>query len=271
MRFGEYLKKNIWEPLGFKDTFFAKPDNTGLERLAQQYIGTDDGIVPMEQTCNYQFTENYESGGAGLVSCTEDYAKLADTIACGGESADGVRILKPETIDIADEPVSLHRQPGTEKQPRVIRSATAGLAAVAAVFALIFGGIALKLHRDNTGIEASLPGTVITDISVTEVTGTDLAALTVAPTGEFTTIVTTTEMLSFTPIENPIPQQPDESVSAGETNFLGGKGLLRPVTAEGEPCILQDDEYIYLYGSEKVRKTGLDALREPNPELICQT
>ena len=54
----------------------------------------------MEQTCNYQFTENYESGGAGLVSCTEDYAKLADTIACGGESSDGVRILKPETIDI---------------------------------------------------------------------------------------------------------------------------------------------------------------------------
>ena len=100
MSFGEYLRNNVWEPLGFKDTFFAKPDNTGLERLAQQYIGTDDGIIPMEQTCNYQFTENYESGGAGLVSCTEDYAKLADTIACGGESSDGVRILKPETIDI---------------------------------------------------------------------------------------------------------------------------------------------------------------------------
>lgn len=99
MNFGEYLKEKIWQPLGMHDTFFAKPDNTGLERLAQQYIMNDDGIVPMEQTCNYQFTEKYQSGGAGLVSCTEDYAKLADTLACGGVTADGVRILKPETVE----------------------------------------------------------------------------------------------------------------------------------------------------------------------------
>lgn len=99
MSFGEYLKKNVWEPLGMKNTFFAKPDNTGLERLAQQYICDETGIVPMEQTCNYQISESYESGGAGLVSCTEDYAILADAIACGGVSAKGVRILKPESVE----------------------------------------------------------------------------------------------------------------------------------------------------------------------------
>ena len=99
MSFGDYLKKNIWDALGFKDTFFAKPNNEGLERLSQQYISTEKGIVPMEQTCNYQFTENYQSGGAGLVSCTEDYAILADTLACGGISKDGGRILNPETVE----------------------------------------------------------------------------------------------------------------------------------------------------------------------------
>ncbi|MCR5460688.1 MAG: beta-lactamase family protein [Acetatifactor sp.] len=99
MSFGEYLKKNVWEPLGMKNTFFAKPDNTGLERLAQQYICDETGIVPMEQTCNYQLSECYESGGAGLVSCTEDYAVLADTLACGGVSAKGARILKPESVE----------------------------------------------------------------------------------------------------------------------------------------------------------------------------
>ena len=99
MSFGEYLKKNVWEPLGMKNTFFAKPDNTGLEILAQQYICDETGIVPMEQTCNYQLSESYESGGAGLVSCTEDYAILADAIACGGISAKGVRILKPESVE----------------------------------------------------------------------------------------------------------------------------------------------------------------------------
>ena len=99
MRFGEYLKKDVWDALGMKDTFFAKPQNDGLERLAQQYIANENGIVPMEQSCNYQLSENYESGGAGLVSCTEDYAKLADALACGGVSAEGVRILKAETVE----------------------------------------------------------------------------------------------------------------------------------------------------------------------------
>ncbi len=100
MSFGEYLKKNIWEPLGMKHTFFAKPDNSSIESLAQQYICDEKGrFMPMEQTCNYQLSESYESGGAGLISCTDDYIKLADTLACGGESADGVRILKPETVE----------------------------------------------------------------------------------------------------------------------------------------------------------------------------
>ena len=100
MRFGEYLKKNLWEPLEMQDTFFAKPQNDGLERLARQYIANEKGIVPMEQTCNYQLSECYESGGAGLVSCTEDYAKLADALSCGGESANGIRILKAETVEL---------------------------------------------------------------------------------------------------------------------------------------------------------------------------
>ncbi|MBR6402084.1 MAG: beta-lactamase family protein [Eubacterium sp.] len=99
MSFGEYLKKNIWEPVKMNDTFFAKPENDGLERLAQQYIANEDGIVPMEQTCNYQFSESYQSGGAGLISCTEDYARLADTLACGGVTADETRILKAESVE----------------------------------------------------------------------------------------------------------------------------------------------------------------------------
>jgi CubicO group peptidase (beta-lactamase class C family) len=100
MSFGEYLRKNIWEPLGMKDTFFAKPFNDGLDRLAQQFTVNEKGIVPMEQSCNYQLSESYESGGAGLVSATSDYAVLGDTLACGGESAEGARILKPETVEL---------------------------------------------------------------------------------------------------------------------------------------------------------------------------
>jgi CubicO group peptidase (beta-lactamase class C family) len=100
MKFSEYLKKNIWEPLGMKDTFFGKPQNDGLERLAAQYtVNEKNEYVPMDYSCSYQLSDTYESGGAGLVSCTEDYAKLADTLACGGTSAAGVQILKPETVE----------------------------------------------------------------------------------------------------------------------------------------------------------------------------
>lgn len=100
MTFGEYLKKNIWEPLGMKHTFFGKPMNS-VDGLVQQFIIDEFGkTVPMEPSCDYQLSEAYESGGAGLISCTEDYAVFADTLACGGISAEGVRILKPETIDL---------------------------------------------------------------------------------------------------------------------------------------------------------------------------
>lgn len=99
MSFGEYLKKNIWEPVGMKDTFFAKGDNTGLERLAQQYICLET-IEPMEASCNYQLSDAYQSGGAGLVSCTEDYGLLADALVNGGITKAGVRILKAETVEL---------------------------------------------------------------------------------------------------------------------------------------------------------------------------
>lgn len=98
MKFSEYLRKNIWEPLGMERTFFAKPMNS-LDKLATQFIWGEQGIVPMEPSCNYQLSESYESGGAGLISCTEDYSVFADTLACGGVSRDGVRIIKPETIE----------------------------------------------------------------------------------------------------------------------------------------------------------------------------
>lgn len=101
MTFGEYLRKNLWEPLGLKNTFFAKPMNDDVPGLAQQFIQNEKGeIVPMEQSCCYQLSENYESGGAGLISCTEDYAIFADALACGGISNTGVRILQPETVEL---------------------------------------------------------------------------------------------------------------------------------------------------------------------------
>lgn len=104
MTFGEYLKKNIWEPLHMTRTFFARPMNDHIKNLADQYECNEKGEPhKMELSCCYQLSSKYESGGAGLVSCTKDYAVFADTMACGGISADGVRILKPETVELMKE------------------------------------------------------------------------------------------------------------------------------------------------------------------------
>lgn len=99
MSFSQYLKKNIWEPLGMKDTFFAKPENDDIERLATQYIMNDEGIVLLGQTCNYQLSKSYESGGAGLISSTYDYSLLADALANGGTGRNKAVILAPATVE----------------------------------------------------------------------------------------------------------------------------------------------------------------------------
>ena len=99
MKYSEYLRQNIWEPVGMKNTFFAKGINDDVERLAEQYICLEE-IVPMEKSCNYQLSDSYESGGAGLISCAEDYGLLADTLCNGGITNEGVRILKAETVEM---------------------------------------------------------------------------------------------------------------------------------------------------------------------------
>ena len=101
MSLSEYFKRNIFSPLRMKDTFFARPINQ-QERLAAQYMYDNEthSSTEMELSCAYQLSQSYESGGAGLISCVEDYGRFADTLACGGVSYEGNRILKEETIDL---------------------------------------------------------------------------------------------------------------------------------------------------------------------------
>ena len=101
-KFGEYMKKNIFRPLGMDNTFFGAPkDEERLSKMAARYI-YDENRLPkrMSMECVYIFSEDYESGGAGLTSCPEDYAVFLDALACGGVSKDGKRILSPETVDL---------------------------------------------------------------------------------------------------------------------------------------------------------------------------
>ncbi len=97
MTLGEFMKKEIFDPLGMNDTgFFVKPESK--HRLAKVYK-TDYANWRIEPV----FTEHlgitvtdtppaFESGGAGLYSTLDDYAKFATMLMNGGE-LNGTRIL----------------------------------------------------------------------------------------------------------------------------------------------------------------------------------
>lgn len=101
MSLGEYMKKNIFEPLGMKNTFFGVPtDEERLSRMAARYIFKDGTPERMPLECLYNLSPDYESGGAGLCSTTEDYALFLDALACGGVDKSGNRILSAQTVKL---------------------------------------------------------------------------------------------------------------------------------------------------------------------------
>lgn len=101
MKFGEFLKKRIFEPLGMCDTAFFVPKDK-QERLARTYRETDNGLL--EDTSCHLGIQNrmelppaFESGGAGLCSTIDDYAKFAQMLLDGG-GYQGTSILSSAAV-----------------------------------------------------------------------------------------------------------------------------------------------------------------------------
>ena len=100
MKFSEYQKKNIFEPLGMKDSCFhiEESDRT---RFAAQYVYDPDKKISnkRELACPYTLSKNHDSGGAGMISSVEDYLKFVNAMSLGGTTKDGYVLLKKESID----------------------------------------------------------------------------------------------------------------------------------------------------------------------------
>ena len=101
MRFGEFLKKRIFEPLGMQDTDFYVPAEK-QQRLAKLYRGYPEGLredtYPNLGISNrMEHAPAFQSGGAGLASTIDDYAKFATMLLQGG-TYQGQQILSSETV-----------------------------------------------------------------------------------------------------------------------------------------------------------------------------
>ena len=92
-KFEEYVQKNIFAPLGMKDTTFMLPDNE-LDTLAEQYrIENGENRNIGKGIFIYKLGSEYASGGAGCISTVDDYIKFLEGLRT-------YKLLRPETIEL---------------------------------------------------------------------------------------------------------------------------------------------------------------------------
>ena len=99
----DYLRKNIFSPLGMEDTFYSVPEDK-RDRVASVYSPSGPGqTIELSRGKEYSdrpfFGENYYGGTAGLFSTASDYWRFSQMLLNGGELS-GVRLLSPKTVSL---------------------------------------------------------------------------------------------------------------------------------------------------------------------------
>jgi len=98
MRFSDYVKKFMFDPLGMTSSFYH-PEEVPADRYVKCYNQIDGKFVKRPRN-PFHIGTQFESGGGGLISCADDYIRLVDALANGGVGVTGQRILQPVTIDM---------------------------------------------------------------------------------------------------------------------------------------------------------------------------
>ncbi len=116
-KFRDYVKEHIFDPLDMTSACY-RPNDAVYAQMAQQYryevVGTDDAVklqaglirgddgvvVNAGKKNTLVFGDEYDSGGAGIITSVEDYAKLANALANGGVGATGEKIIGSGTIKL---------------------------------------------------------------------------------------------------------------------------------------------------------------------------
>lgn len=118
-KFRDYVKENIFDPLGMDKSFYHLTPEID-SHMAQQYV-----FVPAQADGEFDITTSqkkrvisdgrfdilgrrdsgpfgpeYDSGGAGIITTVEDYAKLAAALANFGIGLTGERILSRGSVEL---------------------------------------------------------------------------------------------------------------------------------------------------------------------------
>lgn len=105
MTFDQFSKTRIFDPLGMKDTYFYLPKEKH-SRLVSLHQDKEGKVAVMKagafDAANPDYPKlngTYYSGGAGLSSTVEDYAKFLQLFLNKGEY-NGVRLLSRKTVEL---------------------------------------------------------------------------------------------------------------------------------------------------------------------------
>lgn len=103
--FDQFLKTRIFDPLGMKDTYFYLPEDKH-DRLVALHGNKDGKVYKLKSAAFDALSTDYPklkgtyfSGGAGLSSTVEDYAKFLQLFLNHGEF-NGVRLLGRKTVEL---------------------------------------------------------------------------------------------------------------------------------------------------------------------------
>lgn len=118
-KFREYVLENIFKPLDMKQSSYHLTPEI-KKCMAKQYRFVENqnsesfDMVKAQQSGNARkgtfieegygnsliFGDEYDSGGAGIISTVQDYVKLASALANYGMGLNGERILSPSSVDL---------------------------------------------------------------------------------------------------------------------------------------------------------------------------
>lgn len=118
-KFRDYVKENIFDPIGMNETYYhATPEIE--KRMAEMYTfvpadgNTITDIVEAQRSGNakngtfknvgkkvaHVLGDEYDSGGAGIITSVADYAKFCAALANYGTALTGEKILSKSTIEL---------------------------------------------------------------------------------------------------------------------------------------------------------------------------
>jgi CubicO group peptidase (beta-lactamase class C family) len=117
-KLSDYMKENIFDPLGMNNTCFHLPEDK-YSQVAEQYSYEVQGeadivrlqmsneeqkgaVVKVNKLNKFQAFRgaDIDSGGAGIISNPDDYVKLMAALANHGTGVNGERILSPGAVEL---------------------------------------------------------------------------------------------------------------------------------------------------------------------------